>query len=198
MQFKRKFIHAPKQPTCAAIWLHGNSMFVWFYLTFSSSLILLLTLLHGCILYMYIWVQPLQVHVSDCIGGCQNMRMHLQKAGALSCSVLVFVHLNCRIKCGCIRGRVFVFGIETTNLWCMWSQLMWYIYPSSIESSSQFCYSNNACLLLSILIIFLVAGAFSLKQRSQFNVYSSFLLLHVLIEFIHTHASSLFLSGGDC
>lgn len=52
------------------------------YLFFNCSHLLVVRVVH-----VYMAHTPLQVHITDCIGSCQNMRMHLQKAGALSCTV---------------------------------------------------------------------------------------------------------------
>lgn len=115
----------------------------------------------------------------------------------LSCTVCLSISI-CRIMCGCECDCdyvcvpacicMFVFGIETTEN-VMWVIAIDVIYPSSIESSSQFRSSCNACLLS----ISSCHRAFSPKLRSQFNAFFLFLLL-VLIKFIHTHASLFF--GG--
>lgn len=126
MQFKRKFsMHPNNQTTCTLRDLASLKQTACLCLIPSRSSAL------------YVRTQTSTgTCVSDCIGGCQNMRMHLQKAGActVTCTVCVcvFVHLNCRIMCGCMRGcmhsYVCVWNWDDQNVRCEQSKLMCWIH----------------------------------------------------------------------
>lgn len=147
MPFKWKFsMHPNSQRALHELASWKQHVCVWFHLAHPLSLsFALCAMCTHTNHYRY-------MHVSDCIGGCQNMRMHLRKSRCPYCHMhRVFVHLNCRII------MLWVYAWLHMYLYvCIWNwddrNVMWTIeidaiYPSSIESSSQFCCSWNACLL---------------------------------------------------
>lgn len=190
-------------PTTANV--HTATRLRWKQHVFVSDSISLIRCLAPCT--CTITHKPLQVqyiYVSDCIGGCQNTRMHLQKAGASAvmhteCVCLSISQLPDNV-CGCVCVLVRHLSV------CIWNWddrrcVMWErdrnwcdLNPSSIESSSQFRDSCNACPRSISSIIGVATELFHrIYAPNSRHFFSSSLL--VLIRFIHVHMLRVFFRG---